>query len=129
MSDTAIDFLEDPHSAISCDIKNPESLNMTDKKSKEAQKISVDLINDNPEHLRSYFKRKDNQMLLTDFTMPSHHPVLDMDISDKEFEVLKNAWEIQPENYEELVLLKGIGPKKIRGISFNFRFGFWRSAS
>ncbi len=45
-------------------------------------------------------KRKNNQMLLTDFTMPSHHPVLDMDISDKEFEVLKNAWEIQPENYE-----------------------------
>ena len=43
---------------------------MTDKKSKEAQNISVDLINDNPEHLRSYFKRKDNQMLLTDFTMP-----------------------------------------------------------
>ncbi len=30
-------------------------------------------------------------MLLTDFTMPSHHPVLDMDISDKEFEVLKKC--------------------------------------
>lgn len=56
-------------------------------------------------------------MLLTDFTMPSHHPVLDMDISDKEFEVLKNAWEIQPENYEELILLKGIGPKKIRALA------------
>ena len=75
---------------------------MTDKQSKSAQKISVDLINDNPDHLRQYFKRKDNQMLLEDFTMPAHHPVLDMDISDKEFEVLKNAWEIQPENYEEL---------------------------
>ena len=90
---------------------------MTDEKSKEAQKISVDLINDNPDHLRQYFKRKDNQMLLEDFTMPSHHPVLDMDISDKEFEVLKNAWEIQPENYEELILLRGIGPKKIRALA------------
>ena len=129
MSDTAIDFLEDPHSAISCDVKNPESLNMTDKKSKEAQKISVDLINDNPEHLRSYFKRKDNQMLLTDFTMPSHHPVLDMDISDKEFEVLKNAWEIQPENYEELVLLKGIGSKKIRALALISDLVFGESAS
>ena len=62
---------------------------MTDKKSKEAQNISVDLINDNPEHLRSYFKRKNNQMLLTDFTMPSHHPVLDMDISDRNLKFLK----------------------------------------
>ena len=32
-------------------------------------------------------------MLLEDFSMPSHHPVLDMDISDKEFEVLTKAIE------------------------------------
>ena len=68
-------------------------------------------------------------MLLTDFTMPSHHPVLDMDISDKEFEVLKNAWEIQPENYEELVLLKGIGPKKIRALALISDLVFGESAS
>lgn len=68
-------------------------------------------------------------MLLTDFTMPSHHPVLDMDISDKEFEVLKNAWEIQPENYEELILLKGIGPKKIRALALISDLVFGESAS
>lgn len=62
---------------------------MATKDSKEAQKISVDLINDNPEHLRQYFKRKDNQLLLSDFTMPTHHPLLDTDLSDREFEVLK----------------------------------------
>ena len=56
-------------------------------------------------------------MLLEDFSMPAHHPVLDMDISDSEFEVLTKAWEIQPENYEELILLKGIGPKKIRALA------------
>ena len=87
------------------------------------------LINDNPEHSRSDSKRKDNQMLLTDFTMPSHHPVLDMDISDKEFEVLKNAWEIQPENYEELTLLKGIGPKRIRALALISDLVFGGSAS
>ena len=110
-------LLKDPHSGISCDKQTPNTLNMTDKESKEAQDISVDLINDNPNHLRQYFKRKDNQMLLEDFTMPAHHPVLDMDISDKEFEILRNAYEIQPENYEELILLQGIGPKKIRALA------------
>lgn len=111
------EFLENPHSGISCDKKNRETLNMADKKSKKTQKISLDLINDNPAHLRQYFKRKDNQMLLTDFTMPKHHPVLDSDLSDKEYEVLKAAWEIQPEKYEELILLEGIGPKKIRALA------------
>jgi hypothetical protein len=110
-------LLNDPHSGISCDKKTPNTLNMSSKDSEEAQKISVDLINDNPNHLRQYFKRKDNQMLLEDFSMPAHHPVLDMDISDKEFEVLTRAWEIQPENYEELILLQGIGPKKIRALA------------
>ena len=110
-------LLNDPHSGISCDKKTPNTLNMSSKDSEEAQKISVDLINDNPNHLRQYFKRKDNQMLLEDFTMPEHHPVLDMDISDKEFEVLTKAYEIQPEKYEELILLQGIGPKKIRALA------------
>ena len=52
-----------------------------------------------------------------------------MDISDKEFEVLKNAWEIQPENYEELILLKGIGPKKIRALALISDLVFGESAS
>ena len=128
-------FLEDPHSGISCDFKSPNSLNMVSKDSKEVQNISLDLINDNPEHLRRYFKKKDNQLLLSDFdlknkfTMPPHHPVLDMDLSNKEFEVLKRAWEIQPSNYEDLILLKGIGPKKIRALALISDLVFGESAS
>ncbi len=130
-------FLNDPHTGIECDKKQEETLNMSAKDSSEVQKISVDLINDNPEHLRTYFRRKDSkQTLLTDFfdfkqenndvtgfnnqesfTMPAHHEVLDMDLSDNEFKVLKNAYEIQPENYKELISLKGIGPKKIRALA------------
>lgn len=129
LSSEVKDPLSNPHTGISCDIKTPETLNMADKESKKAQNISVDLINDNPEHLRSYFKRKNNQTLLTDFTMPEHHPVLDIDLSDKEFEVLKNAWEIQPENYEELILLQGIGPKKIRALALISDLVFGEPAS
>ena len=123
LSESAVNFLEEPHSGISCDFKQKKALNMVTKKSEKAREISVDLICDNPEHLKKYFRRKDHsQLLLTDFngsklTMPKHHPVLDMDLSEKEFEVLKKAWEIQPENYEELISLKGIGPKKIRALA------------
>ena len=111
------DLLNDPHSGISCDEVTPNTLNMPSKESKQAQRISVDLINDNPSHLRQYFKRKENQTLLEDFEMPKRHAILDMDLSDEEFDVLNRAYQIQPENYEELILLNGIGPKKIRALA------------
>ena len=49
--------------------------------------------------------------------MPQRHAILDMDLSDEEFDVLNKAYQIQPENYEELILLKGIGSKKIRALA------------
>ncbi|MDO5825621.1 MAG: DUF763 domain-containing protein [Methanosphaera sp.] len=137
MSTDLDEFFSSPHTAIECDKKEENTLDMSSFDSKEARDISVDLINDNPEHLRTYFRRKNpSQTLLSDFfdlraedddptsfnrqpnfTMPSHHPVLDMDLSDREFEVLKNAYEVQPEDYSELISLKGIGPKKIRALA------------
>ena len=149
LSTSTDNFLNDPHTAIECDKKQDETLNMASSKSKEVQKISVDLINDNPEHLKRYFRRKDSkQSLLTDyfdfsikqedttgfknqksFTMPSHHEVLDMDMSDKEFEVLKNAYELQPNDYKELISLKGIGPKKIRALALISDLVYGKEAS
>ena len=73
---------------------------MTAHQSSQTRDTSVDLICDNPEHLKKYFKDKTplkekSQMSLdsyvNEFKMPRHHPVLDMDLSDREFEVLKNA--------------------------------------
>ena len=49
--------------------------------------------------------------------MPRHHPVLDMDLSDREFIVLKNAYELQPSNYQDMISLEGMGPKKIRALA------------
>ena len=149
MSTDLDEFLSSPHTAIECDKKEPDTLDMSSKDSREARDISVDLINDNPEHLRTYFKRKDpKQTLLSDyfnldsqdddptsfnnqpnFTMPSHHPVLDMDLSDREFEVLKNAYEVQPDNYRELISLKGIGPKKIRALALISDLVYGKKAS
>ncbi len=137
LGESVNDFLIDPHSAISCDLKEDKSLNMVDKESKKAQDISVDLICDNPDHLRKYFNNKKSfQTSLFDFSqdmaelnMPQHHPVLDMDLSDREFDVLKQAWEIQPDNYQELILLKGLGPKKIRALALISDLVFGEPAS
>lgn len=147
MSTDLDEFFNDPHTGIDCEKKQDSVLNMSSKESKEARSISVDLINDNPDHLRTYFRKDKKQTLLTDFfdwnndddptgfnnqphfTMPKHHPVLDMDLSDKEFEVLKNAYEIQPENYHDLISLKGMGPKKIRALALISDLVYGKKAS
>ena len=95
-------------------------MNMVSKDSKDTREISVDLINDNPDHIRKYLD-KNNQTSLRDFNnefkMPKHHPVLDMDISNRGWKILKKAYEYQPENYEELISLKGLGAKRIRALA------------
>ncbi len=132
LSESIDKVIEEPHNGICCDESKKDTLNMTSNESDEARKASVDLICDNPDHLKPYFRRK-SQTLLSDFIdttpysrvsenfkemkMPVHHPVLDMDMSEQEFKVLKTAYELQPSNYEELISLEGIGPKKIRALA------------
>jgi len=125
LSSDVDDLVEQPHQGICCDEKEKETLDMTAIKSSESRKISVDLVQDNPEHLKKYFYKKplleSSQSSLNDFypglDMPSHHPVLDTDLTDRDMEVLKRAWEIQPDSYEELLSLQGMGPKKIRALA------------
>ncbi|MGF7118576.1 DUF763 domain-containing protein [Methanobacterium oryzae] len=132
LSESIDKVIEEPHNGICCDESKNDTLDMTSNESNEARKTSVDLICDNPNHLKQYFRRK-SQTLLSDFfdiksgsgisenfkemKMPAHHPVLDMDMNEQEFKVLEKAYELQPSNYEELISLEGIGPKKIRALA------------
>ena len=126
LGESVDDYLEEPHVGICCDSQTDNTLNMTAIESDNARDVSVDLICDNPEHLKKYFKDRTpiiskSQMKLDNYfselKMPRHHPVLDQDLSDGEFEVLKRAWELQPSNYEELISLEGMGPKEIRALA------------
>jgi len=110
-------FTLEPHTAICSDIKNKQVLNMTARQSLQTQKTSLDLVRDNPTHLEKYLKNK-KQRTLTDYLkMPAHHPVLDLDLGTRGRKTLKQAYELQPESYEELVALKGMGAKTIRALA------------
>jgi len=120
----ARDFVTEPHAGIACDEVGKRTLDMTAKESREARKASLDLVKDGPSHLRRYF-RPSAQRSLADFAtsqekgfgLPVHHPVLEADITRQGWEVLERAYEIQPSSYEELVALKGMGPKKVRALA------------
>jgi len=116
----AFNFLEEPHSAICCDKTGGDVLDMTAKQSRESRNTCVDLVKDNPTHLKRYFKPA-KQRTLTEYTqefsMPARHPVLSTDITKQGMATLKRAYELQPASYEELVALRGMGPKTIRALA------------
>lgn len=115
INDKVESFVEEPQNAICCDEQKKKVLDMTAKKSKEIRKISVDLVNDN------CFAR---QKTLLEFEKPfsilnmkPEHPVYLRDLHKTSVKTLRKAYEIQPKNYEELVSLKGVGPKTIRALA------------
>lgn len=113
LSEDIESFVEEPHSGICSDRLEKKTLDMTSGKSEEARNISVDLVKDNPEHLFQYLREGKQKTLV----MPQRHPVLEVDVGRGGFEVLRKAYELQPADYEELIALKGIGPKRIRALA------------
>lgn len=122
LSDDVKSFLDDPHSAVCCDQKNKDALNLASRESKETREVSLDLIKDNPKHLRKYFlpKKQSTLNLFTDskekiLNLPQKHRIK---MKGKiNFSTLQKAYEIQPENYEELLSVRGIGPKTVRALA------------
>ncbi|MEM4390047.1 MAG: DUF763 domain-containing protein [Candidatus Micrarchaeia archaeon] len=108
-------FVEEPHAAIVAQAAERSVLDLTSSKNDAVRKASVDLVNDNPIHLQKYFSGQ--RTLAHDFSLPSHHALLPIDISPRAWAELQRAYELQPQNYEELVALRGIGRTKLRALA------------
>ncbi|MDK2850033.1 MAG: uncharacterized protein PWP03_14 [Candidatus Woesearchaeota archaeon] len=123
LSDNVQKITIEPHSGIQSEKVKQKVLNMTSKDNKEHQKISVDLVNDNPEHVFKYFSK---QRTLNEFTsksynqdlkMPKNHYIEYFKLSKQAREALKKAYEIKPKDYEELIAIKGLGKSSIRALA------------
>lgn len=113
-------FVNEPHTAI-VGRKERFVIDLTAKRSEDTRKCSVDLVKDDPEHLRKYLN---GQVLLSEFTnkvkwlrLPREHRFQLSDLDDRVIKNLKLAYELQPNDYEELVSIRGIGPKCIRALA------------
>ena len=119
LSEGVESFVNEPHEGIVCDRKEDNVLNMVAGESDETRRISVDLVKDNPTRLRRYLT---GQSTLGDFAgqikrlhMPRSHYIINMD--KRNLETLQRVHEFQPENYEELLSIGGVGPKSVRALA------------
>ncbi|MEM7819923.1 MAG: DUF763 domain-containing protein [Candidatus Aenigmatarchaeota archaeon] len=112
LSDEVKSFVEEPNK-IACDRKEKKVLDMVAKQSNDVRKISVDIVNDKiftrQTTIKSFFEKE--KVL----TMSQIHEI--KNLSKQTIASLNKAYEIHPENYEELVAIRGIGPKAIRALA------------
>ncbi len=105
------DFVETPHSAICCDNKS-SSLNMTAKESVGARNVSAELSTFSPQFWQNEGRKIKN------LDLPARHQILSRDINSKYFfRIMEKTYEKAPSGFEELLAVKGVGPKTIRSLS------------
>jgi hypothetical protein len=112
------DFILEPETTIFCQSKIDRVLNMAHRDSEDNQKTCVDLVRDNPRKFRKLIIKplENNQRRLDGWLDLSEKRTLVMP-NTINWDALRRAYEFQPDNYEELIALKGIGPSTVRGLS------------
>jgi len=117
-------YVEEPHSGISTDRQEQSVLNMTARESEDAREASLDLVRDHPNRLRYLFRGAEQSSIdqylphhdeVQVLIMPIQHAILKL--SERTMEVLRRAYELQPDRYEDLVAIRGIGAKAIRALA------------
>jgi hypothetical protein len=107
-SDNIRSFVEEPHTGI-CGINQGMILNLTDESANITRDSILKITHDKPELIMKEF-----QQLL----MPSHHDVQASDVNLKRLgSILWLAFEQHPDNFEELLLLNGVGPRTIQSLT------------
>jgi hypothetical protein len=126
LSDGVKSFVEEPHNAICSQRQEQTVLDLTAVQSRENRQATLDLVKDGSAHLglrpgqRSLldFVEAKPCTFLPEISMPMRHELLAcLDIDEAGRKALQMAYELQPSSYEELIALRGLGPKWIRALS------------
>lgn len=133
LSETLTDFVEEPHAGIiAADTTTP--LNMTAHESDSARTASVQLSLEKPwktlQELKKVQRAFDQtpdltpaQLIHTNtdepaLDLPAHHSILASNLNpDRIAGAFEAAYETQPQNFEQLLGVKNVGPKTIRALA------------
>jgi hypothetical protein len=111
LADRVDDFVCEPHTAIAAQARGA-TLNMVARESGKARDCSADASRLHPDKLLGEVTK------LQTLTLPRHHEVLLRDINPKHlYKVALTTYEKQPQDFERLLGLPGVGPKTIRSLA------------
>ena len=131
LSDKVKDFTEEPHSGIATQRK-VKPLNLIAKKSKETREVCAEVVREEPKtffkdfvllqkHSTSLIKKQQiGQLALMSLKdIEFHwHPILKEKFDLKRLKkTIEAAHFLKPKTFEELIRIKGVGPKTIRALT------------
>jgi len=112
LGETVTDFVNEPHSAILSEARGT-ALNLTACESDPARTTIADIAaKETPDKTLAELKR------IKTLNMPSRHDIAISDLHpDSLSKILLSAYERQPQDFEQLLGLSGVGAKTIRALS------------
>ena len=112
LGETVADFVSEPHSAVLSEERAP-ALNLVAAESAPARLVVAEIATtEKPENLLAELKK------LKTLSLPARHQLTVRDLHpDSISKILLSTYESQPEDFERLLGLRGVGPKTIRALS------------
>jgi len=112
LSDEVEEFVNEPESAICCDQKGP-ALNLVAQESEKSRQTIALLAQNRPERNLALIGK-----IKLSLNLPKRHQILISDLR-KEYlsRIFLSTYRRSPENFEKLLMVKGVGPKTIRALS------------
>jgi hypothetical protein len=112
LGESVSSFVNEPHSAILSEAMG-EALNLVAGESEPARTNIADIVlNEKPGYIMADLKK------LKTLNLPARHQLTVNDLHpDSLNKILLSAYEKQPKDFEQLLGLKGVGPKTIRALS------------
>lgn len=112
LSDNVQSFVDEPQTGICDNKKYKKVLNLTAKESNPAKKVISSIAKEKPQKIIKEYKK------IITLEMPKREWVEWSDIKPSNLEkVLISTYENQPQDFEELLGMKGVGPKSIRALT------------
>jgi uncharacterized protein len=107
-SNNITSFVEEPHTAI-CGDNQGQILNLVDKLAKPTQAAMLTIAKENPEKILEEIKH---------LTMPTYANIKGKDVDLKRLgSILWLAQENEMQQFEDLLLLKGLGPRTLQSLA------------
>ena len=124
LSSNTQSFVNDPHNAI-VGTKHQRALNMVAVESEASRKASVDLAKEPPKKLFNLLQsttkppnQSSLQMWLPQTDDPWQQTLTSLNMPRNiNWDTLTRLYDFQPNNYEELLSVKGVGPATVRGLA------------
>jgi len=117
LSSSLTDFVEEPHAGIISERKT-KTLDLTAKQSRYTRQTSVGLIKDNFSQLINDVRLLSQENWAEVLNLPEDHPICPEHFNKSRLEkILHQIKDKDPEDFEKLLGIKGVGPKTILALS------------